>query len=120
MQNFKKLSVWNKSHSLTLDIYKLTMEFPKDERFGLISQMRRAASSIPMNIAEGCGRSSDSDFARFIHFSIGSSNELEYQLILSKDLNYIKPEYWNKLNERILEIRRMLIGLSKKLKAHSS
>ncbi|MEM7332117.1 MAG: four helix bundle protein [Chloroflexota bacterium] len=119
MQNFKNLAVWNKAHGLTLDVYKLTKQYPSDERFQLVSQMRRSASSIPTNIAEGSGRSSDADFARFLHNSLGSSTELEYQLILSKDLNYIDVEDWKKLDTKIGEIRRMLIAFIKKLKASS-
>ena len=88
MADFKRLAVWKSAHELVLQIYRQTAAFPRDERFGLTSQMRRAAVSIPANIAEGRGRDIDRDFARFITMSMGSVNELEYFLILAKDLGY--------------------------------
>lgn len=97
MRNFRNLSVWSKGHSLTLRIYSLTKSYPKDETFGLVSQMRRCAYSIPSNIAEGCGRNSTPDFKRFLVIAAGSSSELEYQLFLSKDLGYISEVVFKEL-----------------------
>ena len=89
MRDFRKIKAWEKAHELTLAIYAATLSFPKDELYGLTSQMRRSASSIPTNIAEGCGRDSEADFARFLQIAIGSTTELEYQILLSRDLKLI-------------------------------
>tara|TARA_R110000737_G_scaffold176257_2_gene201332 strand:- start:3565 stop:3846 length:282 start_codon:yes stop_codon:yes gene_type:complete len=93
MRDYKKYNVWELGHEVTLEIYKLTNTFPKDENFGLTSQMRRASSSIPANIAEGCGRESDAEFKRFLIISQGSASELEYFTILAKDLEYIGERF---------------------------
>ena len=116
MQDFRNLAVWQKGHELTLSVYELTQQFPIEEKFGLTAQMRRAAASIPTNIAEGCVRSTDADFARFLHHSLGSASELEYQLILSKDLSYIDHEAWQRQHQKVNEIKRMLIAFIAKLK----
>ena len=108
MRNFRDLSIWLKSHLFTLKIYSTTKKYPKEEAFGLISQMRRSASSIPTNIAEGCGRSSNPDFKRFLTIAFGSSSELEYQLILSKDLEYISESVFKELETDLIEIRKMI------------
>lgn len=92
MQDFRNLQVWSKAHKLTLDIYKLTSRFPKDELFGLRSQMRRCSSSIGSNIAEGCGRLGDAELNRFLLIAMGSASELEYQLLLSRDLGYVHSD----------------------------
>ena len=92
MKDFKTLKVWELSHKFTLEIYKITASYPKDELWALVSQMRRSSSSIPTNIAEGCGRRTDEDFAHFLQIALGSASEIEYQIILSQDLNYITPE----------------------------
>jgi four helix bundle protein len=89
MQDFRKLKVWQKAHQLTLRVYEVTRKFPKAELYGMVSQMRRSWSSIPRNIAEGCGRGTDLDFARFLQISMGSASELEYDLLLSHDLGYL-------------------------------
>ncbi|MEA5138733.1 four helix bundle protein [Arcicella rigui] len=115
MRDFKKLQVWQKSHLLTLEIYKTTSLFPKDELYGLVSQMRRSSSSIPTNIAEGCGRESNIDFNRFLTIAKGSASELEYQLLLAKDLNYIDSVVFLSLNKKINEIRKMIYGYGAKL-----
>ncbi len=115
MKNYKNFQVWQKSHQLTLDVYKVVRNFHKEEMFGLTSQMKRASSSIPMNIAEGCGRNSDRDFARFLIISFGSANELEYQIILSIDLNFISFEQGQILLIQIEEIKKMLNGLITRL-----
>ncbi|MBN2440591.1 MAG: four helix bundle protein [Spirochaetales bacterium] len=117
MKNFKNLKVWQKSHKLTLKIYKITTKFPKEELYGLSNQMRRSSSSIPTNIAEGCGRSTDADFRRFLQMAMGSASELEYQLLLTFDLKYFNSSVYDELNNNIIEIKRMLSSLIKKLKA---
>ena len=115
MQDYKSLIVWQKAHRLTLDIYKVTKDFPKDETYGLISQIRRASVSIPTNIVEGSGRSTQNDFARFLYISFGSGNELEYELLLAKDLSYLSKEKFDILSDQIIEIKKMLSGLIKKI-----
>ncbi len=95
MQNYKDLKVWAKSHQLTLKVYEITKLFPKEETYSLTNQLRRAASSIPANIAEGCGKNSNLEFAHYLNISLGSSNETEYFLILSKDLTYLKEDDFN-------------------------
>jgi four helix bundle protein len=115
MRDYKKYIVWQKSHELVLDIYKTTRDFPKDELFALTSQMKRSSSSIPTNIAEGCGRNSDKDFCRFLYIAFGSANELEYQIILSIDLQFIQIENGQKLLFQVEEIKKMLNGLITKL-----
>jgi four helix bundle protein len=108
MRNFQDLSIWAKSHFLTLKIYSATQSFPKEEMFGLISQMRRSSSSIPTNIAEGCGRNSNPDFKRFLTIATGSSSELEYQLILARDLKYLPEIVFKELENELIEIRKMI------------
>ena len=119
MQDFRKLKVWQKAHAATLAIYTATEGFPAAERYGLTSQMRRAASSIAANIAEGCGRSSDADFARFLHHAMGSASELEYFLLLATDLKHLKQALQQHLTTDTQEIKRMLAALITKLKAES-
>ena len=99
MQDFKKLKVWEKGHQLTLTVYKLTARFPKEELYGLTSQMRSAAASIVCNIAEGCGRTGGADFARFLQMATGSASELEYQLLLARDLNFLKAMEYQDLEK---------------------
>ncbi len=91
MQNYKDLKVWEKGHLFTLKVYDVAKLFPKEEIYSLINQIRRAASSIPANIAEGCGKNSQNEFAHFLNIALGSANEAEYFLILSKDLGVSKP-----------------------------
>jgi four helix bundle protein len=116
MQNYKELKVWEKAHLFTLKIYQATTGFPKEEIYGLTSQMRRAAASIPMNIAEGCGRNSNLELANFLQVSLGSSNEMEYQLLLAKELVYLNEPYYSELNILIGEIRAMLLSLIQKVR----
>jgi four helix bundle protein len=111
MQDYKDLKVWSKAHQLTIGVYKATSEFPKTEQFGLTSQIRRASGSIGANIAEGCGRASPREFAQFLQVAIGSTNELEYQLLLAADLDYLTKDSHGDLGERVVEVRRMLSGL---------
>jgi four helix bundle protein len=108
MRDFTKLEIWKRSHKLTLKIYKITKTFPKDELFGLTSQMRRSSSSMPTNIAEGCGRNTNPQLNRFLDFAAGSSSELQYQLILSKDLSYISEPEFRELHDEAVEIRKMI------------
>jgi len=116
MKDYRKLIVWEKAHQLTLEIYGMLGNFPKEEMFGLISQMKRSSASIPTNIAEGCGRKSEKDFHRFLVISFGSANELEYQVILSSDLRFIDSTRANRLLKQIEEIKKMLNGLMSRLK----
>mgnify|MGYP006394558967 FL=1 len=116
MRDFHKLGIWQRSHQLTLDVYKVSKSFPKDELFGLTSQIRRAASSIPTNIAEGCGRASNKDYAHFLQIAIGSASEVEYELLLAHDLEYINDEAFNKLTSETIAIRKMIIKYQSELK----
>ena len=115
MKDFRDLKVWEKSHRLTLDVYDLTAAFPNAERYGLTSQMRRAASSIPANIAEGCGRSSNGELSRFLYVAMGSACELEYHELLAKDLKLINADEHRKIESRTVEIKRMLAALIAKV-----
>jgi four helix bundle protein len=116
MKDFKNLKVWSKSHKLTLKIYGITRTFPVEEIYGLKSQMRRASVSIPTNIAEGCGRNSDAELARFLEIAMGSASELEYLVLLSKDLNLFDNKLYNPLTAEITEIKQMFASLIKKLR----
>lgn len=115
MHNFKKLDIWMKSMDLVTEIYRITNTFPSIERFGLISQMQRSAVSIPSNIAEGSAKSSNKDFGRFLEISIGSSFELETELLPGFNLNYIDSDIYNDLQSKISEIQKMIIGFKNKL-----
>lgn len=116
MQDFHELKVWQKAHALTLAIYTATAAFPREELFGLTSQLRRSCSSIPANLAEGCGRNGRTELARFCSIAMGSASELEYHLLLARDLKLIKPEQHEDLSKRTQELKRMLTALWKKLK----
>lgn len=115
MEDFKKLKVWGKAHELTLAIYRRTRTFPSDELYGLTSQIRRASASVGANIAEGCGRRSDPEMKRFIQIARGSASELEYHLLLARDLHYLGPSEFNELEAKVLEIQRMLAALAQRL-----
>ena len=117
MRNFHELTVWQKSHQLILKIYLTTRNFPKEEVYGLISQMRRSSSSIPTNIAEGCGRNSNPEMKRFLTISTGSTSELEYQLLLARDLNYISEINYKELSDLSIEIRKMIYSFIKSIQA---
>ena len=117
MQDFRNLAVWQKAHQLTLSIYKATQGFPGSEMYGLTGQMRRAAASIPTNIAEGCGRDSQADFMRFLHIAMGSASELHYQVLLARDLQYMPATAADPLEQHVIEVKRMLSSLIKKLKS---
>jgi four helix bundle protein len=118
MKDFRELKVWERGHKLTLKIYNITSGFPREERNGLTSQIRRASASIPTNIAEGCGRSRDTELARFLEIGIGSASELEYQLSLSHDLELINKTDFKCLITETVEIKKMMISFFQKLKAN--
>ncbi len=115
MHNFKSLAVWQKSIDLTTEIYSLTMGFPTDEKYGLTSQIRRAAVSIPSNIAEGAGRKSSKEFKHFLSISTGSACELETQIIVAHRLNLIDKLIMDEIGLKISEIQKMLYGLEKSI-----
>lgn len=115
MRNFLNLKIWKRSHLFTLKIYNITKSFPREEVFGLSSQMRRSSSSIPTNIAEGCGRNTNPQFIHFLNIASGSCSEIQYQLILSKDLTYISEEAFEELHSEIIEIRKMIYHYASKL-----
>ena len=116
MKNFKKLKVWQKGIELVVDIYKKSNKFPKEEVYGLTSQIRRSAVSIPSNIAEGSGRNSDKEFNRFLDISLGSSFELETQLIIAHKLKFLSDSDYETLNNEIIEEQKMITGLKKSLR----
>ncbi len=108
MRNFRDLKVTPKAHALTLAVYEVTKSFPADERFGLTSQLRRASASIGYNIAEGCGRDWDPDFARFLQMAMGSASEVEYEVWLARDLGYLSDADHDRLANQAVEVRKML------------
>jgi four helix bundle protein len=116
LRNFKDLVVWDKAHALTLDLYRVTRTFPKEELYGLTSQIRRAAASIGANLAEGCGRRSDGEFARYLLIAMGSASELSYHLLLARDLDYLQEADFARLDECLEEVRRMLTSLKLRVK----
>ena len=116
MQDFRTLKVWEKAHQLTLDVYRATMAFPKEEMYGLTSQIRRASSSIPANIAEGCGRGGNAEFKQFLQIAMGSASELEYHLLLARDLHYLNATDYEHLADSAIEVKKMLTALIVKVK----
>ncbi len=116
MQNYKELKVWERAHHFTLNVYESTRSFPNEEIYGLTNQLRRAAFSIPANIAEGCGKNTKNDFANFLNIALGSANESEYFIILSRDLKYLNQERFDILYNYINEVKAMLIGLINKVR----
>ncbi len=115
MRDFKQLKVWQKAHQLVLNVYRHTRGFPQDERFGLTAHLLKSAVSVPSNIAEGCGRESDRELARFLSIAAGSASETEYQLILARDLAYLDPEHHQVLDAQINEVKRMLNAFIQRL-----
>ena len=111
MRDFKKYEIWQLSHAFTLRIYSSTSLFPKDELYGITSQIRRASSSIPTNISEGCGKNSDKEFNQFLNIALGSASETEYSIILSRDLNYIDTETFEILEKEINIIKSKIYKL---------
>jgi four helix bundle protein len=116
MGDFKKLNVWCEAHALALDIYRATRVFPSEERYGLTAQMRRAAASIPANIAEGCGRNADRELSRFVRSSLGSANELVYHLLLARDIGLLDPRTFNALTQHTFRVQAMLATFERTLK----
>ena len=117
MRDYKKYDVWQKSHELALHVYKnIIILFPKSEQFELVSQLKRAAYSVPLNIVEGCGRGTDKDFVHFLDIALGSCQEVEYCSLLAFDLKYINEEEYNKLNEMVNEVKAKLINLIKSIR----
>lgn len=119
MKDFRQLKVWEKAHQLTLEVYRATAGFPREETYGLTSQIRRASASIGANLAEGCARNGDTELARFCSIARGSASELEYHLLLAKDLLLLPGPLHEKLSADTIEIKRMLTALIQKLTAES-
>lgn len=117
MKNFRELKVWEKGHELTMAVYRATARFPNEERYGLTSQIRRSSVSVPANIAEGCGRGSDAELARFLQIAAGSASELEYHLLLANQLEMLDAPEHGRLAKQVTEVKRMLTSFIKKLKA---
>ncbi|MBQ7438680.1 MAG: four helix bundle protein [Paludibacteraceae bacterium] len=115
MKDFKTQAIWQRSHKLTLDIYRATQNFPKEEMYGLTSQIRRAVSSIPTNIAEGCGRRTNAELSNFLNIASGSASEVEYEIILAREVGYITKEQCELWTNEIGEIRSMIAAYMKKL-----
>ena len=119
MKDFRQLKVWEKAHHLVLEIYKATATFPKEELYGLMSQLRRASVSIATNIAEGCGRNTDADFARFLQIAMGSASETEYEIILAFDLGFLSKDQFESLQAQAEEVKKMLASFLKTLRARN-
>ena len=117
MRNYQKLDAWKKAMQLVKHSYLLARSFPKEELYGLTSQIRRASMSRPTNIAEGCGRNTDADFARFLQMAMGSASETEYQLILARNLDFLPNDSYEQLHNEVEEVKRMLASLLKTLRA---
>ncbi len=116
MKDFRNLKVWARAHKLTISIYVLTKKFPKDELYGLTSQIRRSCSSIPTNIAEGCGKASQSELSRYLQIAMGSSSELDYLLMLAHELTYIDDPVYQETSSELIEVRRMLNAFIRKIR----
>ena len=117
MRDFRQIMVWLKAHELTLEIYKATAKFPREEIYGLTSQIRRASASIPANIAEGFGRGGNAELARFLQIGMGSAYEVEYHALLAKDLLLFDAAVYQTLQDRIVEVKRMLAALLLKVRS---
>src|SRR4029077_18404040 len=116
MQDFRNLKVWQKAHALTLAVYRGTRNFPSDEKFGITSQLRRSSASIPANLAEGCARGGDIDFARFVNVAAASASETDYHLLLARDLQYLNETDYQSLYEQVSEVKRMLNSFERTLR----
>jgi four helix bundle protein len=117
MKDFRSLKVWQKAHEVTLSTYKSTLPFPRQETYGLVSQLRRATSAVAANIAEGCGCEGSREFARFLEIALRSASETEYHLLLARDLGYLELKTYEALNDQVTEVKRMLTGFVQKLNA---
>ena len=111
MRNYKNYNIWDLSHKLTLEVYKLSSEFPREEQFGLTSQLRRAVTSIGLNIVEGSARKSDKEFSRFLYISAGSAAEVEYIILILRDLNILNSEAASNLEQEFITLRKMIYRL---------
>lgn len=116
MRDYRKYEIWKKSHQLALDVYRVTKSFPKEEMYGITSQLRRCSLSIPTNIVEGSGRNSQKEFAHFINIASGSAAETEYLIRFSFDVKYLNENDFNKINEELTSIRKMLNAFHQKIK----
>lgn len=117
MKDFRELKVWQKAHELTLAVYQVTASFPREELYGLTAQMRRASKWIGANLAEGCGRGGDAELKRFCSIALGSASELQYFLLLGRDLRLLAGDDYDRSAEKTTEVKRMLTGLVQKLRA---
>jgi four helix bundle protein len=117
VKDFRRLKVWEKVHLLTLDVYKVTARFPREEMYGLSSQMRRCSASMGANIAEGCGKQGNNELYRFLYIASGSASELDYHLLLARDLGYLSSEEHQRMGQNLGEARRMLTALLQKVGA---
>ncbi|HEY8671886.1 MAG TPA: four helix bundle protein [Terriglobales bacterium] len=117
MKDFRDLLVWNKAHALTLNCYRATNDFPKSELYGLTSQIKRAAASVAANIAEGCGKRGNGDFQRFLGIAAGSASEVEYHVLLARDLGFLDSEQYKSLDAAVVEVKRMLASLILKVES---
>lgn len=117
MRDFRQLRIWELSHNLTLKIYRVTKDFPKEELYSLTNQIRRSCSSIPTNIAEGCGRGGNKEYAHFLQIAVGSSYELDYQILLAKDLEYIDNKAHAELSNEISSLQKQIVALLQKVRA---
>jgi four helix bundle protein len=115
VKDFRELQVWEKAHQMALRSYHLTEGFPKHELFGMASQIRRCSVSIPANIAEGCGRLGNMELHRFLQIACGSASELEYHLLLARDLGYLSASDYLSTHKQLLEMKRMLVALTRKV-----
>jgi len=120
MNDFRNLRVWNLSHALALAVYRSTGGFPQSEQFGLVAQMRRAAVSVPANIAESCGRRTRRDEAHFLHVALGSASELEAEVLLAKDLAYLPDPDATRLAGEVADVKRMLSSLARRTFARAA
>lgn len=119
MRDFRQLRVWEDAHQLTLEVYRLTKTFPKEELFALTNQLRRASVSVGSNIAEGCGRGSNKDYAHFLQMAIGSAFEVDYQIYLAKDLAYMNDENYKIISGKIDSLKRQFASLLQKVRSSS-
>ena len=117
MRDYKKIKAWELAHQLALSVYKSTAHFPASEQFGITSQLRRSASSVPANIAEGSGRTTDKDFLRFLDIALGSLKETEYFLLLSNELKFLPPAEWESLHKQVTTALKCLVGFIKAVRS---
>jgi four helix bundle protein len=115
MKDFRRLTMWEKAHAVTLATYRMTANFPREELYGISSQMRRCSASVAANIAEGCGRTGNGEFRHFLNTAVGSAVELEYFLLLARDLGLVPTETYEALCKDVLEVQRMLASLLRKV-----